>query len=206
MQLEHQEYGTDDEDDEYGGYMAEGDETHANKFNQVLLNARAMDDLEFGDKYEVPADLLHGNERPITKEIIESAADVIRRCVEYANKYDNEDENEDVIIVQESSDDDSDQWDCETIVSTYSNLDKSLSSSNAATSGSNTFCTLTPTVLEATLYIDLSLVSSLFTSDTRTFEASYAWQVTVRSHFHIDTLYRLKFETKFHTLEVENKI
>lgn len=123
MQLEHQEYGTDDEDDEYGGYMAEGDETHANKFNQVLLNARAMDDLEFGDKYEVPADLLHGNERPITKEIIESAADVIRRCVEYANKYDNEDENEDVIIVQESSDDDSDQWDCETIVSTYSNLD-----------------------------------------------------------------------------------
>ncbi|KAJ9186503.1 hypothetical protein P3X46_002068 [Hevea brasiliensis] len=121
--LERQEYGTDDEDDEYGGYIAEEDETLANKLNHVLHNARAMDDLEFGDKYEVPADLLHDNERPITKEIMDSAADVIRRCVEYADKYENEDENEDVIIVQESSEDDSEQWDCETIISTYSNLD-----------------------------------------------------------------------------------
>ncbi|KAF2310052.1 hypothetical protein GH714_006334 [Hevea brasiliensis] len=104
------------------GYIAEEDETLANKLNHVL-NTHQKDDLEFGDKYEVPADLLRANERPISKEIIDSAADVIRRCVEYADNYENEDENEDVVIVRESIDDDSEQWDCETIITTYSNLD-----------------------------------------------------------------------------------
>ncbi|KDP38587.1 hypothetical protein JCGZ_04512 [Jatropha curcas] len=119
--LELQEYATDDEDGEYGGYEAEEDESLANKLNNVL-NDSAMDDLDLGDKYAVPADLLHGSDRPKSKEILESAADVIRRCAEYAEKYENEDDNEDVVIVQESSDD-SEQWDCETIISTYSNLD-----------------------------------------------------------------------------------
>ena len=50
------------------------------------------------------------------------APDVIRRCVEYAEKYENEREDDEVVIVQESSDK-LEKWDCETIVSTYSNLD-----------------------------------------------------------------------------------
>lgn len=58
--------------------------------------------METDDNYDVPTE------------------DVIRRCVEYAEKYENEDEE--VVVVQESSDE-SEEWDCETIISTYSNLD-----------------------------------------------------------------------------------
>ncbi|EEF52666.1 protein LTV1 homolog isoform X2 [Ricinus communis] len=101
--LECQEYGTDDEDDDYDGYYAEEDESLANRLNLVLIN-RAMDDTELSDKYEVPP------------------MDVIHRCVEYAQKYENEDGDADLVVVEESSDE-SEQWDCETIVSTYSNLD-----------------------------------------------------------------------------------
>lgn len=65
---------------------------------------------------------MHGNDRPKDKELLESAAAVIRRCREYGKKYENEDEDKEVIIEEESSDE-SEKWDCETIVSTYSNLD-----------------------------------------------------------------------------------
>ncbi|GLJ16808.1 hypothetical protein SUGI_0289600 [Cryptomeria japonica] len=48
--------------------------------------------------------------------------DVIRKCAEYAEMYANEAEEEkEIVLVEESSD--SEVWDCESIVSTYSNLD-----------------------------------------------------------------------------------
>lgn len=102
LQLECQEYGTDSEDD-YDGDIAEEDESLADKLKHVL-DDHATDELEIDGEYKVPA------------------PDVIRRCVEYAEKYENEKEDEEVVIVQESSDE-SEKWDCETIVSTYSNLD-----------------------------------------------------------------------------------
>ncbi|XVF23237.1 hypothetical protein REPUB_Repub13aG0019400 [Reevesia pubescens] len=119
--LEHQEYGTDD-DDEYEGYIAEEEEEFlADKLKNVL-NENDMDDLELDDKYKAPADLLHGSESPKRKELLDSAADIMRRCAEYAEMYENECADEKVLVVQESSDD-SEQFDCESIISTYSTLD-----------------------------------------------------------------------------------
>lgn len=71
LQLESQEYGIDDEDDEYGGYIAE----------------------EEGE-YEVLADLLHGDGKAKSKESVYLAAAVVRRCVEYAEKYENGEKKE----------------------------------------------------------------------------------------------------------------
>ncbi|KAI6687099.1 hypothetical protein NL676_023927 [Syzygium grande] len=119
--LERQEYGSeDDEDDSYGGYMAKEDESLALKLKQAF-DDKVMDDLEIDDKYRVPADLLKDNEVK-SKQLQDSATDLIRRCVEYADKYENENDDKEVVIVEESSDE-SEVWDCETIVSTYSNLD-----------------------------------------------------------------------------------
>lgn len=82
-----------------------------------------MDSLEpDDDTYKVPADLLKKNEAPNSEEQEDFAADLIRRTKEYGEGYEVEDEDKDVILVQESSDE-SEVWDCETIVSTYSNLD-----------------------------------------------------------------------------------
>lgn len=120
MQLESQEYGSDSDND-YEGYMAEEESTLAEKLNNVLKD-NVADDLDLDDEYRVPADILHAKEIPKSKEHVESAAGVIRRCIEYAEKYEDEDEDEKVVFVEESSDE-SEQWDCETIVSTYSNLD-----------------------------------------------------------------------------------
>ncbi|TXG52134.1 hypothetical protein EZV62_021303 [Acer yangbiense] len=120
LELECQEYGGES-DDEYDGYIAEEEETLAEKLKHVLKD-KVADDLELDGGYKVPADILHDNETPQSKELLDSAADVIRRCVEYAEKYENENEDEEVVIVQESSDE-AEGWDCETIVSTYSNLD-----------------------------------------------------------------------------------
>lgn len=116
--LELQEYGTDD--DECEGYIAE-EELMAPKLKNVL-NENDMDDLELDDKYRAPADFLHGGESPKSKELLDSAADIVRRCAEYAEKYENESEEDKVLIVEESSDE-SEQFDCESIISTYSTLD-----------------------------------------------------------------------------------
>lgn len=122
FQLERQEYGTDDDDDDGNyDYVAEEDESLAKKLNQAIGD-HLMDDLELDDKYKAPADLLRDNEISKRKELSDSAADVIRRCVEYAEKYENENDDKPVVFVEESSDE-SEVWDCETIVSTYSNLD-----------------------------------------------------------------------------------
>lgn len=74
------------------------------------------------EKYKVPADLLKKKEDLESEEQDDTAAEVIRRCKEYAEQYEVDDEDKDVVLVQESSDE-SEVWDCETIVSTYSNLD-----------------------------------------------------------------------------------
>ncbi|KAL4650111.1 hypothetical protein ACB092_01G063000 [Castanea dentata] len=118
--LERKEYGTDDDDD---GYVAEEDEFLAEKLKHTLGDS-LIDDLELDGKYRAPADLLRDTEGPKSKELLETAADVIHRIVEYAEKYENESENEDkdMILEQESSDE-SEMWDCETIVSTYTNCD-----------------------------------------------------------------------------------
>ncbi|XP_058728766.1 uncharacterized protein LOC131601062 [Vicia villosa] len=118
--LESQEYGTDDNsdyDDYYGdyeeSYRAE-DESLAEKLKLSLSNHQ-MDnqELDGGGKYKVPAE---GEEEE------DSAADVIRRTKEYGEQYEVEDDGKDAVIFEESSDE-SEVWDCETIVSTYTNLD-----------------------------------------------------------------------------------
>lgn len=122
--LERKEYGTDDdEDDDDYVYVAEEDEFLAEKLKHTLGD-NLIDDLELDGKYRAPADLLRDTGGPKSKELLETAADVIHRIVEYAEKYENESENEnkDMILEQESSDE-SEMWDCETIVSTYTNCD-----------------------------------------------------------------------------------
>ncbi|KAL1290944.1 hypothetical protein HN51_059490 [Arachis hypogaea] len=123
--FERQEYGTDDNDDDddsYEHYGAEEDGSLAEKL-KCCLNNDMMDDLEHNDdKYKVPADILKNKEGPKVEEE-DCAADVIRRCKEYAEVYEvEEDGDNDVVLVEESSDE-SEVWDCETIVSTYSTLD-----------------------------------------------------------------------------------
>lgn len=120
--LELQEYGADSDGD-YGVYDdAEEDaceESLAEKLNHAL-KGHHLDGLN--SKYAVPSDLLEEKKELEDLESPESAADVIQRCREYAEKYENESEDEKEVVFQESSDE-SEVWDCETIVSTYSNLD-----------------------------------------------------------------------------------
>ncbi|XP_004509593.1 uncharacterized protein [Cicer arietinum] len=126
--LEQQEYGSDDNsgdddyDDDYEENYGAEDESLAEKLKLSLSN-HEMESLEVEDdgKYKVPADLLK-KDAPGSEGQEDSAADVIRRCKEYGEQYEVEDEDKDVVIFQESSDE-SEAWDCETIVSTYSNLD-----------------------------------------------------------------------------------
>lgn len=80
------------------------------------------DDFELGEEYKAPADLIHASEKTTNTELLDSASHVIRRCMEYAEKYENEDQDEVVVVAEESSEE-SEVWDCETIISTYSNLD-----------------------------------------------------------------------------------
>ncbi|KAH9606052.1 hypothetical protein KSS87_006689 [Heliosperma pusillum] len=98
--LEREEYGSDT-DDEYDEFIAD-DIPLAEKLNNALKDHK-LDDLEVDESYQTPT------------------VEIARRCVEYAERYENEDDNE-VVIVEESSDE-SENFDCETIVSTYSNLD-----------------------------------------------------------------------------------
>lgn len=103
--LECQEYGSEN-DDAYDDFIAGEGDSLAIKLNQALKD-HVIDGLEEpDDTYKAPT------------------PDVIQKCVYYAKKYENEteDSNEDVVVFEESSDE-SEKWDCETIVSTYSNLD-----------------------------------------------------------------------------------
>ncbi|CAM8912564.1 unnamed protein product [Rhodiola kirilowii] len=132
--LENQEYGSDSEDEYYGCPADEEEENLADRLNNVLKDSPVdeyklgdqykapVDEYKHGDQYKAPADLLLDSNLP--KEDLESASDLIRRCTEYAEMYENEDENvnDDVVLMEESSDE-TEVWDCETILSTYSNLD-----------------------------------------------------------------------------------
>ncbi|XP_021889680.1 protein LTV1 homolog isoform X2 [Carica papaya] len=123
--LQLQEYGSTSDDD-CNDYIAEEEEEEEESLAEKLKNVLSdcvVDDPELGEKYVVLAELLHKNEKAKDKELLESAADVFRRCVEYAEKYENENEDEDEMVVVKESSDESGGWDCETIVSTYSNLD-----------------------------------------------------------------------------------
>ncbi|KAL8135643.1 hypothetical protein AgCh_010327 [Apium graveolens] len=121
--LEIQEYGSDGTD-EYGGFMDDEEEYHeplAEKLNHSIKYP-VKDDLGLEEKYTAPSDLLQGDKTVNDAESPEGAAKVIRRCMEYAEKYENELTDEEVVVLEESSDE-SEIWDCETIVTTYSNLD-----------------------------------------------------------------------------------
>ncbi|XP_052201589.1 uncharacterized protein LOC127807623 [Diospyros lotus] len=120
--LEHQEYGTDS-GNEYDDFIDEEDEhpeSLAEKLNHALKD-HVKEDIEIDGEYKVPSDLLHNKEKP-GEDSADSVADVIHRCREYAEKYENGEENEEMAVILESSDE-SEGWDCETIISTYSNLD-----------------------------------------------------------------------------------
>ncbi|CAI0435872.1 unnamed protein product [Linum tenue] len=122
-QLEMEEYATDEDEEEDGfcGYGENEDECIAEKLKAVL-NTSTMDAMELEGKYRAPADIIHSNEGPESEELLNTATAVLRRTVEYAEKYANEDDGGEVVLVDESSDE-SEVWDCETIVTTYSNLD-----------------------------------------------------------------------------------
>lgn len=121
--LELQEYGSDGLD-EYGGFMDDEEEYHeplAEKLNHSVKYP-VKDELGLEEKYIAPSDLLHGDKTVNDAESHEGAAEVIQKCMEYAEKYENELTDEEVVVLEESSDE-SEIWDCETIVTTYSNLD-----------------------------------------------------------------------------------
>ncbi|XP_006651428.1 protein LTV1 homolog isoform X1 [Oryza brachyantha] len=75
------------------------------------------------EEYRTPADFVRRKLDLSTAEDVDESANVIQKCAEYAERYLNETaEEEEVVLVSESSDE-SEVWDCETIVTTYSNLD-----------------------------------------------------------------------------------
>ncbi|KAL3840259.1 hypothetical protein ACJIZ3_024850 [Penstemon smallii] len=108
--LELQEYGTESEE-EHHGYMDEEDFVYENSLSEKLNNA-------FNNR---PSELLHHEKGAEDIELPEVAPEVIDRCREYAEKYEGE-IYEEVEYVEESSDE-SEKWDCESILSTYSTLD-----------------------------------------------------------------------------------
>ncbi|XP_058098724.1 uncharacterized protein LOC131243401 isoform X2 [Magnolia sinica] len=115
------EYDRDCDSDDDGSFTAEN-ESFALKLNHALKD-HVMDDLELDDQYRVPGDFIHGDQESSKGKQMDFSADVIRKCAEYAEMYSNENQdNADMMVLQESSDE-SEVWDCETIVSTYSNLD-----------------------------------------------------------------------------------
>uniref|UniRef100_A0A0D9VUG9 Protein LTV1 homolog n=1 Tax=Leersia perrieri TaxID=77586 RepID=A0A0D9VUG9_9ORYZ len=115
-----EEYGDTDDDDDRG--VRDG---------ECELPTEVIDELKLfhsqnvsvTEEYRTPADFVHGKLDSSTTEDVDESANVLKKCAEYAEKYLNETaEEEEVVLVSESSDE-SEMWDCETIVSTYSNLD-----------------------------------------------------------------------------------
>ncbi|XP_077231474.1 low temperature viability protein [Tasmannia lanceolata] len=115
------EYDSDTDSDDAGSIASEG-EPLAAKINPTVKDY-LMDEIKLNDKYKVPGDFLHGDQGSSDGKQADFSADIIRKCAEYAEMYSRENkENEELVVVEESSDE-SEGWDCETIVSTYSNLD-----------------------------------------------------------------------------------
>ncbi|KAF3782401.1 LTV1-like protein [Nymphaea thermarum] len=118
------EYGSDTDDSEVYDIDAAGDgDLLAAKLNEALKD-HVMDDLDILNKYEAPRSSEPQDLAPDQDLELDPAADVKKKCVEYAEMYANENvENTETVFVEESSSDESEKWDCETIISTYSNLD-----------------------------------------------------------------------------------
>lgn len=117
--LEQQEYGSDSEDD-YDNFAPEEEEHHTSLAEKLgpIFKDHIKEDFELDGEYKAPADLLREKEKSENTE----PAVVLKRCKEYGKKYENGEQDEDPVFEEESSDE-SEVWDCETIVSTYSNLD-----------------------------------------------------------------------------------
>ncbi|KAL5210773.1 hypothetical protein ABZP36_006396 [Zizania latifolia] len=115
-----EEYGDSDDDNDGGA-----------RDGKCELPTEVIDELKLfhsqnvsvTEEYRTPADFVRGKLDSSTTEDVDESANVIQKCAEYAERYLNETaEEEKVVLVSESSDE-SEMWDCETIVSTYSNLD-----------------------------------------------------------------------------------
>ncbi|KAF6169522.1 hypothetical protein GIB67_014385 [Kingdonia uniflora] len=119
-----QDYDTDSGGDysDIDGPIIADNEALADKLNYALKNHK-INDLEHNDQYKVPADFLRGNEGENDEELIELAAEVNRRCAEYAKVYNTESQDDKEVVIFEESSDESEKWDCETILTTFSNLD-----------------------------------------------------------------------------------
>ncbi|KAL6650019.1 hypothetical protein ACP70R_014243 [Stipagrostis hirtigluma subsp. patula] len=114
-----EEYGDSDDDDRLV------------KDGEYELPSEVIDELKLfhsqnvcvDEEYRTPADFVRRKLDSSTAEEVDESANVLKKCAEYAEKYLNETaEEQEVVLVSESSDE-SEVWDCETIVSTYSNLD-----------------------------------------------------------------------------------
>ncbi|XP_010426529.1 PREDICTED: protein LTV1 homolog [Camelina sativa] len=132
-QLVLNEYGSDSDCDGYiaeeGEEEEEEDEGYMAQDIQSLIHEKAKN-YELEEKYMNPADILKNSDSVKDKEEMDTAAHVIRRTVEYGENYDNGNEDEFVEITDESSDE-SEKYDCCTIISTYSNLDNHPGKINA---------------------------------------------------------------------------
>ncbi|KAK1433622.1 hypothetical protein QVD17_10535 [Tagetes erecta] len=112
--LELQEYGTDSES-EYDNAASEDyecQESLAEKLNNVPA--------EIDGNYKLLSNDKNIEEEPIS---LETAADLRPRCMQYAEQFENEHEDDKEDVFLEESSDESEGWDCETIITTYSNLD-----------------------------------------------------------------------------------
>ncbi|KAJ0248840.1 hypothetical protein HA466_0158840 [Hirschfeldia incana] len=116
-QLELNEYGSesDDNDDAYMSGEEEAEDFTAQNLIYEKPKGYELDD----EKYMNPADLLKNSDSAKDKEELEY---IIRRSVQLGENLANSNDDEFVEVVEESSDE-SEKWDCETIVTTYSNLD-----------------------------------------------------------------------------------
>lgn len=119
-QLELNEYGSESEDNDVGyGEEEEEEEFNAQSVGNNLIYEKPKGYELDDEKYMNPADLLKNSDNVKDKEELEN---IIRRSVQYGEDLVNGNEDEFVEVVEESSDE-SEKWDCETIVTTYSNLD-----------------------------------------------------------------------------------
>lgn len=98
----------------------------------IAMKEFLTNNLDFQDKYTVPADIRIDRISKNPSENQDSAIvhddtpvnDVISKCKAYGEMYANESQEEkEIVLVEDSSDNEDEAWDCVTIVSTYSNLD-----------------------------------------------------------------------------------
>ncbi|CAA6654559.1 unnamed protein product [Spirodela intermedia] len=116
------EYGDDSNSDDDCYVENKPEELLAPELKHALKEF-PKEELDFEETYKVPADFLRQDQTTISTQLVESSADVLLKCVAYAQMYSQEDDNNEKVLIFEESSDESEIWDCETIVSTYSNVD-----------------------------------------------------------------------------------